>query len=142
MRHPHSSVPPGFRFHPTDEELILHFLMKKLSSSPFPVSIIADVDIFKFDPWDLPGETRFNNPFNIKLCLVRKNGTFSARETESTQMVQGQNGAAGSGFGKATGTDKIIVASSMAAGRGWSAFRYWCKESFGVSQTKQANTHL
>ncbi|MBA0878004.1 hypothetical protein Goshw_018085 [Gossypium schwendimanii] len=27
--------------------------------------------------------------YQIKLCLVRKNGTFSARETKSTQMVQG-----------------------------------------------------
>jgi len=52
---PRSSLPPGFRFHPTDEELILHYLRKKVSSSPVPLSIIADVDIYKSDPWDLPG---------------------------------------------------------------------------------------
>ena len=55
MKNPQSSLPPGFRFHPTDEELILHYLKKKLASTPFPVSVIADVDIYKFDPWDLPG---------------------------------------------------------------------------------------
>jgi hypothetical protein len=49
-------LPPGFRFHPTDQELIIHYLKKKVSSSSYPeVSIIADVDIYKFNPWDLPG---------------------------------------------------------------------------------------
>ncbi|PPS14244.1 hypothetical protein GOBAR_AA06314 [Gossypium barbadense] len=119
MRHPHSSVPPGFRFHPTDEELILHFLMKKLSSSPFPVSIIADVDIYKFDPWDLP-----------------------ARETESTQTVQGQNGAAGSGFWKATETDKIIVASSMAAGRGGVHSDIGVKKALVFHRQNKPSAHL
>lgn len=55
MDNPQSTLPPGFRFHPTDEELILHYLSKKVTSTPFPVSIIADVDIYKFDPWELPG---------------------------------------------------------------------------------------
>ncbi|CAN1233595.1 NAC transcription factor 47 [Linum perenne] len=31
-RSPGPTLPPGFRFHPTDEELILHYLHKKLSS--------------------------------------------------------------------------------------------------------------
>lgn len=50
-----SNLPPGFRFHPTDEELILHYLRKKVASIPLPVSIIAEVDIYKLDPWELPG---------------------------------------------------------------------------------------
>lgn len=55
MENPQPVLPPGFRFHPTDEELILHYLQKKVSSIPLSVSIIADVDIYKFNPWDLPG---------------------------------------------------------------------------------------
>jgi hypothetical protein len=47
-------LPPGFRFHPTDEELILHYLRNRAASAQCPVPIIADVDIYKFDPWDLP----------------------------------------------------------------------------------------
>lgn len=54
MANPATSLPPGFRFHPTDEELILHYLRNRASSAPCPVSIIAEVDIYKFDPWDLP----------------------------------------------------------------------------------------
>lgn len=52
---PQPHLPPGFRFHPTDEELVVHYLKKKASSAPLPVSIIAEVDLYKFDPWELPG---------------------------------------------------------------------------------------
>lgn len=48
-------LPPGFRFHPTDEELVVHYLKKKAAAAPLPVSIIAEVDLYKFDPWELPG---------------------------------------------------------------------------------------
>lgn len=54
-----SSLPPGFRFHPTDEELIL-YLNNKVSSSPISVSsvpsIISEIDLYKLDPWQLPGD--------------------------------------------------------------------------------------
>lgn len=49
------NLPPGFRFHPTDEELVVHYLKKKTISAPLPVAIIAEVDLYKFDPWELPG---------------------------------------------------------------------------------------
>jgi hypothetical protein len=51
-------LPPGFRFHPTDEELVVHYLKKKASSSPLPVPIITEIDLYKFDPWQLPGIIR------------------------------------------------------------------------------------
>jgi len=52
---PPLQLPPGFRFHPTDEELLVHYLKRKAASSPLPVAIIAEVDLYKFDPWELPG---------------------------------------------------------------------------------------
>ncbi|XVF42462.1 hypothetical protein PTKIN_Ptkin01aG0365200 [Pterospermum kingtungense] len=108
MKHPQSSLPPGFRFHPTDEELILHYLKKKVSSSPFPVSIIADVDIYKFDPWDLPAKSAFGE---------KEWYFFSPRDRKYPNGAR-PNRAARSGYWKATGTDKVIVTSSMAAGGG------------------------
>ncbi|KAE8659998.1 NAC transcription factor NAM-A1 [Hibiscus syriacus] len=108
MKHPQSSLPPGFRFHPTDEELILHYLNKKLSSSPFPVSIIADVDIYKFNPWDLPDKAAFGE---------KEWYFFSPRDRKYPNGAR-PNRAAASGYWKATGTDKVIVTSSMADGRG------------------------
>jgi hypothetical protein len=55
MPSPCTALPPGFRFHPTDEELILHYLRKRAAAAPCPAPVIAEVDIYKFDPWDLPG---------------------------------------------------------------------------------------
>ncbi|CAN1247215.1 NAC transcription factor 47 [Linum grandiflorum] len=91
-------MPPGFRFHPTDEELILHYLQKKLSSSPFPLSIIADVNIYKFDPWDLPAKATFGE---------KEWYFFSPRDRKYPNGAR-PNRAARSGYWKATGTDKVI----------------------------------
>ena len=61
----HPQLPPGFRFHPTDEELVVHYLKRKLASAPLPVTIIAEIDLYKFDPWELPSNytttTIYNN---------------------------------------------------------------------------------
>lgn len=48
------TFPPGFRFHPSDEELIVHYLQKKIKSLPLPASIIAEIDLYKYNPWELP----------------------------------------------------------------------------------------
>lgn len=53
-----NTFPPGFRFHPSDEELIVHYLKKKINSNPLPAPIVADIDLYKFNPWDLPGLLR------------------------------------------------------------------------------------
>lgn len=47
-------LPPGFRFHPTDEELVMHYLCRKCSGLRIAVPIVADIDLYKFHPWDLP----------------------------------------------------------------------------------------
>jgi hypothetical protein len=54
------SLPAGFRFHPTDEELIVHYLMNQAASTQCPVPIIAEVNIYRCNPWDLPREFFFN----------------------------------------------------------------------------------
>ncbi|KAL4341361.1 hypothetical protein GQ457_08G005620 [Hibiscus cannabinus] len=99
MKHPHSSLPPGFRFHPTDEELILHYLMKKLSSSPFSVSIIADVDIYKSDPWDLPdkavfGEKECHRPLNSKDGSMRLDDWVLCRIYKKSHALSSTSAAA------------------------------------------------
>lgn len=48
------ALPVGFRFHPTEEELVDHFLKKKLQGKDFD-DIIPAIDILKWEPWDLPG---------------------------------------------------------------------------------------
>lgn len=50
-------LPPGFRFHPTDEELITYYLLKKVLDSKFTGRAIAEVDLNKCEPWELPGNS-------------------------------------------------------------------------------------
>lgn len=53
-------LPPGFRFHPTDEELVVQYLRNKAHMVSLPAAnIIPEVDVCKADPWDLPGTTTF-----------------------------------------------------------------------------------
>lgn len=48
-------LPPGFRFHPTDEELITHYLAKKIDNPNFSCHAVSDADLNKSEPWELPG---------------------------------------------------------------------------------------
>ena len=48
-------LPPGFRFHPSDEELVVQYLKRKVFSCPLPAFFIPDIDLRKHDPWNLPG---------------------------------------------------------------------------------------
>ncbi|KAF8698490.1 hypothetical protein HU200_035230 [Digitaria exilis] len=48
-----SCVPPGFRFHPTDEELVGYYLRKKVASQKIDLDVIRDVDLYRIEPWDL-----------------------------------------------------------------------------------------
>jgi len=47
---------PGFRFHPTDEELVTFYLRRKVAGKRLSIEIIKDFDIYKHDPWDLPSK--------------------------------------------------------------------------------------
>jgi hypothetical protein len=54
-------LPPGFRFHPRDDELVLDYLCRKLSGKggggggAYGGIAMVDVDLNKCEPWDLPG---------------------------------------------------------------------------------------
>jgi hypothetical protein len=47
-------LPPGFRFHPTDEELITHYLARKAADARFAPRAVGEADLNKCEPWDLP----------------------------------------------------------------------------------------
>jgi hypothetical protein len=49
-------VLPGYRFHPTDEELVTFYLRRKVARKSLRIEVIREMDIYKHDPWDLPSE--------------------------------------------------------------------------------------
>ncbi|MBA0697400.1 hypothetical protein Goari_020941 [Gossypium aridum] len=91
-------LPPGFRFHPTDDELVNHYLCRKCASQPISVPIIAEIDLYKFDPWQLP---------DMALYGEKEWYFFSPRDRKYPNGSR-PNRAAGTGYWKATGADKPI----------------------------------
>ncbi|KAL1567126.1 NAC domain-containing protein ja2l [Salvia divinorum] len=100
------SLPPGFRFYPTDEELLVQYLCRKVAGHHFPLQIIGDVDLYKFDPWDLPSKALFGE---------KEWYFFSPRDRKYPNGSR-PNRVAGSGYWKATGTDKIITTEGRKVG--------------------------
>jgi hypothetical protein len=49
-------VLPGFRFHPTDEELVTFYLRRKVAGKRLSIEIIKELDIYKHEPSDLPSK--------------------------------------------------------------------------------------
>ncbi|KAF7804471.1 NAC transcription factor 29-like [Senna tora] len=92
---------PGFRFHPSDEELIVHYLRKKVTSCPLPASVIAEIDLYKYNPWELPSKALFGEEEWF---------FFTPRDRKYPNGMR-PNRVAGSGYWKATGTDKPILTS-------------------------------
>jgi sigma54-dependent transcription regulator len=67
-----SSVPPGFRFHPTDEELVGYYLRKKVASQKIDLDVIRDIDLYRIEPWDLQGTySMFHSFANSSIFSIR-----------------------------------------------------------------------
>lgn len=63
--------PPGFRFHPTDEELVLYYLKRKICRRRLKLDIIGETDVYKWDPDDLPGTDSLSFLFIYLLLFLR-----------------------------------------------------------------------
>ncbi|CAN7053710.1 hypothetical protein IGI04_028519 [Brassica rapa subsp. trilocularis] len=92
---------PGFRFHPTDEELVSFYLRRKVEHRPLSIKLITQLDIYKYDPWDLP-----------KFAMTgEKEWYFYCPRDRKYRNSTRPNRVTSAGFWKATGTDRPIYSS-------------------------------
>ena len=62
------TLPPGFRFHPTDDELVGYYLKRRVDNLKIELEVIPVIDLYKFEPWELPGKYE-HLKYLIDFCL-------------------------------------------------------------------------
>uniref|UniRef100_A0ACD5V4D3 Uncharacterized protein n=1 Tax=Avena sativa TaxID=4498 RepID=A0ACD5V4D3_AVESA len=98
-------LPPGFRFHPRDEELVLDYLCPKLFGRGSSAGVdMIDVDLNKCEPWELPDAA----------CVGGREWYFFSRHDRKYATGQRTNRATRSGYWKATGKDRAIIGGAGA----------------------------
>ncbi|CAN7090268.1 unnamed protein product [Brassica rapa subsp. narinosa] len=93
---------PGFRFHPTEEELTDYYLKNMVNGKFSKVEVIGFLNIYRHDPWDLPRLSKIGERewyFFVPRERKHGNGGRPSRTTEK-------------GYWKATGSDRKIISLS------------------------------
>ncbi|MQL95395.1 hypothetical protein Taro_028069 [Colocasia esculenta] len=93
-----TDLPPGFRFHPTDEEIITHYLCEKIRNKSFSSRAIGEVDLNRCEPWDLPSKAKMGEKEWYFFCQRDRKYPTGMRTNRATET----------GYWKATGKDKEI----------------------------------
>ncbi|XP_031116929.1 NAC domain-containing protein 17-like [Ipomoea triloba] len=101
-------LPPGFRFHPTDEELVLYYLKRKICRRRILTDVIGETDVYKWDPDDLPELSKLKTG-------DRQWFFFSPRDRKYPNSGR-TNRATKHGYWKATGKDRTITCNSRDVG--------------------------
>ncbi|XWS18046.1 hypothetical protein CRYUN_Cryun32bG0008600 [Craigia yunnanensis] len=100
--HEHDMVMPGFRFHPTEEELVEFYLRRKVEGKRFIVELIIFLDLYRYDPWELPALA----------AIGEKEWFFYVPRHRKYRHGDRPNRVTTSGYWKATGADRMIRAEN------------------------------
>jgi len=94
-----AKLPPGFRFHPKDDELVCDYLMRRsLHIDQPPPLFLIQVDLNKCEPWDIPKMA----------CVGGKDWYFYSQRDRKYATGLRTNRATATGYWKATGKDRAI----------------------------------
>uniref|UniRef100_A0A0E0LV60 NAC domain-containing protein n=1 Tax=Oryza punctata TaxID=4537 RepID=A0A0E0LV60_ORYPU len=100
-------LPAGFRFFPTDEELITYYLARKAMDATFTSAAVRDVDLYTSDPWDLPCDSSAaSTGGGGGECYF-----FCRRSSKYPSGARIRRATAG-GYWKSTGKDKGVYAAA------------------------------
>ncbi|XP_057525528.1 NAC domain-containing protein 90-like isoform X2 [Amaranthus tricolor] len=96
-------LPPGFRFYPTEEELITFYLHNRFHNQRSELDrVIPSIDIYNFEPSQLPGE----------LCHGDMEQWFFFMQQQEREARGGRpNRTTASGYWKATGSPSYVYSS-------------------------------
>ncbi|CAO2835288.1 unnamed protein product [Amaranthus hypochondriacus] len=104
-----SCVPPGFRFHPTEEELVGFYLKRKVNSLKFDLDVIIDIDLYRMEPWDIQDKCKLG--YN-----EQSEWYFFSHKDRKYPTGTRTNRATAAGFWKATGRDKAVLSKDKIIG--------------------------
>ncbi|KAH0465117.1 hypothetical protein IEQ34_005220 [Dendrobium chrysotoxum] len=104
---------PGFRFHPTEEELLEFYLRRATAGKKLNFDIIGTLNLYLYDPWDLPDMLlSYSCGLVIGFAALAKMGErewyfFVPRDRRQANGGR-PNRTTERGFWKATGSDRPI----------------------------------
>ncbi|KAL8130221.1 hypothetical protein V2J09_019376 [Rumex salicifolius] len=101
-------LPPGFRFHPTDEELVSYYLRRKITGMEIELDIIPEIDLYKCEPWEL-AEKSFLPSRDPEWYF------FGPRDRKYPNGFR-TNRATRAGYWKSTGKDRRVSSLNRAIG--------------------------
>ncbi|CAK9177999.1 unnamed protein product [Ilex paraguariensis] len=104
-----SQVPPDFRLHPTEEELLCYYLRKKVAHEMIYFNVIREVDLNKLEPWDIQERCKIGGtPQNAWYFFCHKYRKYPAGSRTNSVTT--------AGFWNATGRDKVIYSCNRRIG--------------------------
>ncbi|KAL9435378.1 hypothetical protein AB3S75_021618 [Citrus x aurantiifolia] len=89
----------GYRFRPTEDEIITYFLENKMRGNAFPVHAINTVNICAFEPWQLPEQAAIGDDEEWYFFSEHNKKYANSARTERTTRA---------GHWKVTGKDRQI----------------------------------
>ncbi|KAG5575650.1 hypothetical protein H5410_055784 [Solanum commersonii] len=104
-----SCVPPRFRFHPTEEELVGYYLKRKINSLKIDLDVITDIDLYRMGPCDIQDRCKLGYEEQSEWYFFNHKDRKYPTGTRT-------NRATGAGFWKATGRDKTVLSKDKIIG--------------------------